>query len=384
MTRASIVLALLLGAVLAPGVSNGQQDSCVTAVDGFVSANPGIAAGNIFAILNGQRKVGCILGQTDASGILERYLTLHNSAASATSKAVARTELFDLALGQFANRPISHCSSANDTACMVGRHVGKIRDLRNALASSSVIPAADIISTSSWAVVDSNGAIAISNINLSTYLAQECATDVSGTDCHAAIALSGSFMRTSLAMDQVIVAFNLPMIEANAVYLSQRDREWDAYFNVVSVQFPWELGVNSWRFTRANKAQLGNFPRAPNSKFVVLHPSLGFEHGDAISGGTSTNAAVFLEVFGYERWRWRDGNARNRWGISAIASYADIPGMDSVGYGLLLHTPIKNIAIGAVRRDGDAGSQTSIVFNINFATFLEAYKNQDLKDFLAP
>jgi len=50
----------------------------------------------------------------------------------------------------------------------------------------------------------------------------------------------------------------------------------------------------------------------------------------------------------------------------------------------LMHTPFKNMAIGAVYRDGDAGSETGIVLNFDLSKFLEQYKNVDLNEFLTP
>jgi hypothetical protein len=366
------------------GLVSAQQDACVQAVQERLSNISGATADNVYAALNPERAIGCVLGPTDTSGIEERYQTLQDQTNSATERAVARTQLFSLSINQFAGISSSICDDPNVTGCMVGRHVSKIRELQDMLVSSATDPGAEIMNTSAWAVTEFNGSISVSNIELLAYLKQECATDITDAQCNAAIKLSASFMRTSIAMDQVIAAFNQPMIEANAEFLSQRDKEWNQYFNTVSVQFPWELAFNSWRFTENNAETLQNFPRAPNSKFILLHPSLGFEHIDTPGGDTSTNAAVVLEIFGYERWRWRGAKATNRWGLSAIVSYADISGMDEIGYGVLLHTPVKNIAFGAVYRDGDAGSETGIVLNFNLSKFLEQYKNIDLSEFLTP
>ena len=128
----------------------------------------------------------------------------------------------------------------------------------------------------------------------------------------------------------------------------------------------------------------GEFPRAPNSRWIALSPSLGFEHIDVGGGEDSTSAAVFVELLGYERWHWRDGKADNRWGVSLVASFANIPGMDRVGYGAFLHTPIQNVSIGAVWRDGDAGSETGIIANVNLAALIQEYGNFDLGKFLNP
>ena len=380
----TITLAACLLTSIASNLAIAQQDPCAQAVQDFLTGLGGATGENVYAGLNNQRNVGCVLGPTDTSGIEERYQTLQNKALSATERAVARTQLFSLSIQQFASIPSSNCTDRNLIGCMVGRHINSIRALQNELVSSATNPSADIMNNSQWAIVADTGFIAVSDIHVKEFLKQECATDIADVQCHTAISLSASFMRTSIAMIQVIAAFNQPMIEANAEFLSQRDMEWEQYFNVVSVQFPWELSVNSLRFTRRNKDTLDNFPRAPNSKFILLHPSLGFENIETPLGDTSTHAAVFLELFGYEQWRWRNGKASNRWGLSVTASYANIPGMDEIGYGFLVHTPIRNIAFGATYRDGDAGREIGIVMNIKLSKFLQQFENIDLSDFLTP
>jgi hypothetical protein len=93
-------------------------------------------------------------------------------------------------------------------------------------------------------------------------------------------------------------------------------------------------------------------------------------------------AAIVVEVVGYQGWRWRDGKQHNRWGASAIISVADIKGMDTLGYGALIHTPIAYTSIGVTWRDGDDGTEVGVVLNLNVAKLLEKYDNNDLKDFL--
>jgi hypothetical protein len=359
-----------------------QQDPCIGEVAAITGQRTSIQGGNVYAILNSGRSRGCILGPTDTSGLSIHYRVLYDSTATANARAVARTELFNTAIGQFEGLPTASCIDQLNSACMIGRHVARIKELRSALMSSPVDRNLDVIDPGNWFVIESTGVVKISDLHLNNYLTQECATSVSDAQCNNAIAISAKIMRTSLSMDQVIIAHNQPMIEANAEFLSQRDKEWDAYFNTVSVQFPWELAVNGRRFRSNNAGELDKFPRAPNSKFIILHPSAGFEHIKGASGDTGTNAAVFLELLGYEWWQWREGNSRNRWGGSVVASYANIPSMDSIGWGIFLHTPVRNISIGAVRRDGSAGAETGLILNINLATLLEQYNNGDLNTFL--
>ena len=108
----------------------------------------------------------------------------------------------------------------------------------------------------------------------------------------------------------------------------------------------------------------------------------GVEIIDSPDDNNGTQAAIVVEVFGYQRWRWQDGEQRNRWGVSAILSVADINGMDTVGYGAMLHTPIKHTALGVVWRDGNDGSEVGVLLNLNLAQLLQKYNNGDLMSFL--
>lgn len=379
--RSLYILIIIAVSMLTYMPAEAQDDPCVAAVQSFITPASRIGAANLYALLGNEQNRGCVLGPTDTSGIEELYQILFSNASTTAEKAVARSQLLALAIQEFSGRPSSICDPQNVPGCMIGRHVDRIRELEAALMTDTSEPPAEILGFDNWAVRN-NGQIAISNINLNAFLTQECATDVTDDQCRDAIALSGSFMRTSIAMNQVIAAFNLPTIAAHQEFLSMRDREWDAYFNDISVQFPWELYFNSRRFSRQNEGELGGFPRAPNDRWIVLHPSVGFEHIDTPIDSSSTSAAVFVEVVGYERWSWRNGSAWNRWGLSGVVSFANIPGMDEVGYGALLHTPLKNISFGAVWRDGDDGSEVGIVANFNIAALIQQYEELDLKSFL--
>ena len=110
---------------------------------------------------------------------------------------------------------------------------------------------------------------------------------------------------------------------------------------------------------------------------MLLRPSPAFEVIDTVDD-SSTRAVIVVEVVGYQRWQWRDGQQHNRWGVSGIVSLADVNGVDTVGYGALVHTPIRNTAIGVVWRDGEAG----VVLNLDLAKLLQNYGNGDLLSFL--
>ena len=377
-SRVLLTLALLTTAPLAFAA---QEDPC--GVFYAKEIKPSAQESAVWSMLNQQRQSGCILGPTDTTGIEDQYQQLFQSKPD-TDKAVVRTQLFDAVLHEFDGLPSSVCEAPNDASCMVGRHLLKLRALREFLMEGSPDRADPLLAPNSWVPQVFNGQIAISQVGIQGFLQQECADGVASARCEAAVSLAAKLMRTSLATGQLIVAYNQPIIDANKRFLSQRDKEWDSYFNDVSVQYPWELGWNSARFAKAHKGELGSFPRAPSSKLVALHPSAGLERVDLPSGESGTLAAMVVELVGYESWRWRAGEAVNRWGVSLAASFADVPGMDAVGYGVLFHTPIRNISIGAVRRDGDAGSEVNLIINVDFAQMIQEYSQTDLVDFLTP
>ena len=210
----------------------------------------------------------------------------------------------------------------------------------------------------------------------------ECQPGASSTQCRAAVDVAAKILRSAEATFQAVIAHRLPIIEANESFLSTRDKEWNSYFNEVSVQYPWELALNSWRFQKqVPQAERAGFPRAPTHKLNALHPVPAFEYAD-VGNEHSTQAAVVVELIGYERWRWREGKAANRVGVSLAASFSDVPGRDVVGYGVVLHTPVRNMSIGAIWRDSDTGDSINLIFNMDPAALIQQYKDLDVKDFL--
>lgn len=63
----------------------------------------------------------------------------------------------------------------------------------------------------------------------------------------------------------------------------------------------------------------------------------------------------------------------NRWAGSFVASFADISGMDSVGWGFVIHSPIRNISMGIIRRGGINGSQIGVFTNIDLTKLFTQY-----------
>lgn len=376
---AAAVCLLLVAAPL-----QAQQDPCVVFFQERVAVEEFLDADGVFALLYGAvNPEGCILGETDTTGIEAFYRPLYAEPdISPVDRSVLRQALFDAVSRDLRAAVSGSCGPDNFGTCMLQQQLAGLTQLEAVLNSSASVYTDPLLNTSRW-LVDQDGDSGAFDGNLHSFLAADCAGGLETARCGTAVSVGAKLIRANIAATQVIVANNKPIIDQNAAFISLRDREWAYYFNEVSVQYPWELAVNSWRFQRSTTPEeRAEFPRAPDSKWIVMHPSVGFEYIDTPDSGESLEAAIILELGGYEWWTWKDGKASNRWGLSAAISYADISGMDDVGYGVLLHTPVKGASIGAVWRDGDDGSEVGITMNINVIQLFVAYHQGDLLKFL--
>jgi hypothetical protein len=353
------------------------EEPCLTIYQDEIKDSVDLEALQVYGILNGERESGCLLGATDTTGIESQYQKLL-AKPSGADLGIERGLLLEMMIAQFDGVPARVCEGLLPE-CVAGRQLDALKKLEERVKSGDLDLANE--SRDQWAADNFSSYIAISDINVADFIESQCEGNISQQVCADAFALSARIMRTSLAANELITSYLQPVIDVNERFLSLRDKEWEAYLNGDSVQFPWELAFNSWRFdkTTENKEL---FPQAPSYQWVLFHPSPAFEVIDTPDNSRSMEAAIVVEVVGYQGWRWRDGKQHNRWGASAIISVADIKGMDTLGYGALIHTPIAYTSIGVTWRDGDDGTEVGVVLNLNVAKLLEKYDNNDLKDFL--
>jgi len=362
-------------------------EACTAAYQKKIAAQT-VPASSVYVVISQEQQSGCILGPTDNSGI-EQMTEELRAANTGAEKAVLRKELFEAVLAQFEGYPTVACTE-DTLACAAGRHVSNMRNLQEAVNAENLnardAKLAPLLAAKSWPLIPATGSIEISKIHLAELLTHECTDGADGTrspQCIAAVEFAAKTMRTSEAMRQVVDMYSQPIIEANAQFLTVRDKEWNSYMNDVSVQYPWELWANGLIFQKVTPLEeRAKFPRAPSSKWVFLHPSPGFERVEGPTGGHSTQASVLIEFVGYEKWRWSGGAASNRWGASLVTSFVDATGSHSVGYGVLLKTPFKNASVGAIWRKGDRGQQVNLMINVDLAKLIEQYKDVDVKGFL--
>lgn len=368
-------------------VGLAREDPCISFYEDNIIPNQGFGTDWVLSALYNQGTNGCILGKADDSGILPLYLPLFESETEDKKvppgeRSRLRHRLFERVLEDLNSADAGACRQDHAAACDIEAQTLAVESVAIMLTESGVDVTAPLIQADSWAVDPDSGLVSASGVELRLLLRNAC-SEFASPECRRAVGVSARIIRSSRAMIQVIAAYKLPIIAQDAEFLSTRDREWNSYFNTISVQYPWELAFNSWRYAKATTRQeRALFPQAPSSKWIILHPAPAFEYIDTPLDGNRLEASIVVEVAGYEWWEWEKGKAKNRWGVSGAFSYADVKETNDIGYGIVLHTPVKNTSLGVVMRDGDDGWKAGVIVNVDLAAFIMKYSTSDLMSFL--
>ena len=319
------LLIVLAGTVLTCLVSIHAlaTEPCISFYERKIKGKAELQGVGVYGMLNGEREHGCILGPTDTTGIEGQYQKLLAKPTGA-DLGIERGLLLEMMLNEFDGVSTKTCEGLAPE-CVAGRHLRELESLDGQVKSGAFHMVKN--SRNPWVPDNFSSKIAISDVNVADFLKEQCEGNIDKPVCADAVALSAKLLRTSLAANELITSHLQPVIGVNDRFLSGRDKEWEAYLNGASVQFPWELAFNSWHFNKWRDDK-DKFPRAPTDRWVLFHPSPGVELIDSRVDGNFTKAAILVEVFGYQRWQWRDGRQGNRWGASGIISMADIEGMD--------------------------------------------------------
>lgn len=179
--------------------------------------------------------------------------------------------------------------------------------------------------------------------------------------CADTYAASQQIVRDARLIERTLTYYAAPIIDMNYREALKRDKQWDAYFDEALFQYPWELVLNGlWinkhdpRPRDAAGNPLGFLP-PPSAQWIVFHPNVGFEYLGSAADGNQFEPTVFVELIGYNRWRWSAaGEIENALGISLITNYSDRAGADDVGYGVMLHYR-NSWSLAVTRHDEETG-----------------------------
>lgn len=218
---------------------------------------------------------------------------------------------------------------------------------------------------SKWSYDDAAGKVLAQQdgeLDVSALLNAECGKAATAQACTRALRGSAQVLLAVLQLNRIVNVFLAQKRGAFQDHLVELDERWKTYFSRSRSQYPWELAVNSWAFSRSRPAR--GLVGPPTEQWTVLHPTVGLRHR---SGAASAyDGALVLEVVGYQRWTW-DGSAMSGLrGGSLIAAWADQNKRQKPAVGLMWHMP-DNYSVGLMYDSSGAGRKTSLVLSADLA-----------------
>lgn len=212
-------------------------------------------------------------------------------------------------------------------------------------------------------------------IPLGPILDQACAAPLDQQRCDSATRASGALVLGALLYEKMVKWFVQEDRESFVTYVGDTKTRWTAYFDKSRMQFPWELGINSWRFERElarrrAREEPGGFGLStpPDDQWIFLHPSVALRYG----GGPDRrlDQAVVIELAGYYSWDWSGTSIKNLRGASLIATWANAGSEQRKGYGFMFHLP-KNYSIGLVQERGGGQSKLGVIVSIDLGKVIQ-------------
>lgn len=171
---------------------------------------------------------------------------------------------------------------------------------------------------------------------------------------------TGKAVFRAAALVRQTLEFSLNDVYEEALAATRvRRAKWDAYFDDTRVQFPWELGASSY-FHKWLGRDKGGFADVPNDQLILLHPGIGMEYVSGAPEGNRFEAALVLEIIGYNRWWWtKEGKVDTAVGVSYIQTYSDRAGLSSMRPGVMVHYNSK-YSFAFTRKNGETGFMLSV------------------------
>ncbi|MFK7860684.1 MAG: hypothetical protein AB8B64_17830 [Granulosicoccus sp.] len=185
--------------------------------------------------------------------------------------------------------------------------------------------------------------------------------------CHATITKQmGPILELYRIMSKVVLpAINKDVRTAVADRYNANQLRWKSYVQETGFQYPWELTFNRKRNGGFSEVALGK--EAPTQRWVLLHPTAGLYHSEKLPDGDQTALLGILKIIGKKIWKYSDDKKpKNIFGISLTTTFADLAGIEDVGYGIMAE--YNGFALGISRH----GSEQMLIMNIELQNLLTA------------
>lgn len=199
-------------------------------------------------------------------------------------------------------------------------------------------------------------------LHVAALLNTECSKAANAQACTRALRGSAQVLLAVLQLNRVSNIFLAQKRAAFAEHVVEMDERWKTYFARSRSQYPWELALNSRAFTHSRPAR--GLVGPPTEQWTLLHPSVGLRHR---SGAKSTyEAALVLEVLGYQRWTWDGSRMAGLRGGSLVAAWTDQSKRKKPAIGLIWHLP-DNYSLGLMVDSTGTGRKTSLLLSADLA-----------------
>lgn len=369
--------AALLGVLLAcPGLRLiAQQGDCAALAASAAGIASGASASSLRPIdrLSLLARTDCLGGTRDLDALTKAAMKVLPARLSDTaSRAEMRLVVLSVLDPVLKATSRERDARGNETPerALLGALDSSVTLVRSAVEAGLRATDDKLLLTGTWAWDPNTAAFGDLPLPVTATVNDACAP-VTTEACSGAVRTAEFTLRAARLVERALAYYGRPFLASALAVTTKRDARWTAYFGQTLVQFPWELALNSARFTRAARATSG-FALPPSDQWVLLHPAVGVEYVWSAPKGSRMTPAVAMELLGYNRWRWNAGNKpAGALGVSAVAAFSDRAYANNVGYGLLVRYAHK-YSLTVTSRGGKAG----VLLSSEFGTWLSGRQDQ--------
>jgi len=154
-----------------------------------------------------------------------------------------------------------------------------------------------------------------------------------------------------------------------AIKLTELSSQWDDFLTNSRSQTLLDLGLTT--FMERKHFKKGYLVGPPKRQWSLLKPNLVIEHANDAPSGERDKLTVAIEWVGVNWWSDDSPVFGKPFGISLASIYADRPGYESVGHGVMIHFDNK-YSLGWASRSGD----NSFYFSLDLLKFVEDQQKQ--------
>lgn len=161
------------------------------------------------------------------------------------------------------------------------------------------------------------------------------------------------FKAATYLLNKMVAPFQLEKLKIVRQHVIELDTSWDKFVKDARSQTLLDIFATTWFYDLTEDSDDTLSP-PPSRQWFLLHPTIIIENVQAAIDGEQLQEGIAVEVLGINWWEDKSSPIRIPFGISGVVSYSDIPGVEDIGYGLMLYFDNK-YSFGVTDHRGDIG-----------------------------